>query len=621
MSDSDEAKRAIKAAMKTGPSGPDGPDGPGWTPMPASEFATELARSHPHYAVEKCIGHGGMGAVYLANDSRVSRRVAIKILRPDALHDEAYLRRFDREIESLRRLEHPNTVRVLDAGDTLDGYRFFVMELLEGQTLAAELEDHRLLFERSVQIMTDICAGAQHVHERGIVHRDLKAANVFVVKPGGRAVILDFGVARDFTLAPSTLSKDGVPGTQGHIAPELREEKPATPASDVFSLGVIFLHMLAGKIPDGAYVMPSKYGYDSRLDAVVTKALSLNPEDRYAGAEDFADAIKAATEPAAQFAKQIDPVPPPTPRRESESPSTTLMSTKGKPNDASTSTSTAPTPKDIVFPSETRLQLHRDYLANWTPPKPTKTWTSVPVSENERWEVIDQWNAFPDLPSFEDVKSKLKLRRKVKRAGGVLGFGLALVLAVTSAVNGHSDLGQAFGIVLLGGLVLALVGYFGAAWLFDQLAKQTIKGWNWHDSFLINEYLRKHLTPLEFDPHQLFWREPHLYASRDHCHFTGWHWREEKSTNEKPRYANVRVSDEQTLFSVGAIDNVFFSDSYNSHFLAKAESFWWWRIGLATDHWTIYDREGNIRKSIHAHSWNFGLFGNMRSKYEHCLRS
>lgn len=132
-----------------------------------------------------------------------------------------------------------------------------------------------------------------------------------------------------------------------------------------------------------------------------------------------------------------------------------------------------------------------------------------------------------------------------------------------------------------------------------------------------NEYWGRYISEgsLAFDPHQMFWhpREPHLFVSRDHRHITGWHWREEKSANEKPGYSPLLIADDQDLFSVGHIDKIFFSDSYNSHFLVKSESFWWWRVGAATDHWILYNRTGDIQSKITADSSFLRVFGDLRS--------
>jgi predicted Ser/Thr protein kinase len=358
--------------------------------MSAAEFTAELTRSHPQYVVKDLLGYGGMGAVYLAEDREASRQVAIKMLRPDAHDDETYLRRFDREIKILQGLDHPNIVRTLDAGETHDGYQFFVMELLTGRALANELEEPgRMSFERVLRVMSDLCAGAQHAHDKNIIHRDLKAANIFL-SSDGRAVILDFGVARDVTTKPSSVSgRQGVPGTRGHIAPELYEGKPATRASDVFSLGIVFLHMLVGKIPDGAYVMPSHYGYDPRLDAVVTRALSRNPQDRYQSAKDFAEAIKVATSPAPP--KPVEPVPPPPrrdPPRASNNPEELARSER----------------MEVQFADARSVEQHKAFFRAYAYEKPILTGAAPRVGEE--WCVVDEWDASHKVP---------------KKGGGVVG--------------------------------------------------------------------------------------------------------------------------------------------------------------------------------------------------------
>jgi eukaryotic-like serine/threonine-protein kinase len=168
------------------------------------------------------------------------------MLRPDALSDDLYVRRFDREISSLQSLTHSNIVRILDDGTTRDGYRFFVMEMLDGRTLLDILDEPaRLPYQRVIRIMLEICEGTAYAHSQGFVHRDLKANNVFIVERNDQVVILDFGVARDLKAKQSTMSRQyGTPGTEGHIAPEVRNGQEATYVSDVFALGVIFFHML-----------------------------------------------------------------------------------------------------------------------------------------------------------------------------------------------------------------------------------------------------------------------------------------------------------------------------------------------------------------------------------------
>lgn len=293
-----------------------GPSDRDWEPLSADTFREELQRSHPRYAVERLLGHGGMGAVYVAHDRDVDRPVAIKMLRPDALADDLYLRRFDDEVASLRRLHHANTVRILDAGTTDDGYRFFVMDLLRGETLAQKLAGPvRMPLQRVVEMMKDVCAGVQHVHDQGLVHRDLKAGNVFITEDG-RAVVLDFGVARQTASGPSTVTRlYGTPGTYGHIAPEVRRGQLATAVSDVFSLGVVFLQMVTGEIPEIGHRLPSDFGLDPRLDAVARKAVSQDPAERYRSASQFAAAIESAVTlvPPESAAKKINATAEPPP--------------------------------------------------------------------------------------------------------------------------------------------------------------------------------------------------------------------------------------------------------------------------------------------------------------------
>lgn len=303
--------------------------------MPAPDFAAELSRSHPHYVVEDLIGFGNFGAVYGARDTQTSRPVAIKALRWDALDDETYLRRFDREIALLRKLDpHPNVLRILDAGETADGYRFFVMERLEGRSLASMLQAPvRLSVDRMVRIMSDVCEGVQHVHDQKVLHRDLKADNVFMVDADDRAVVVDFGVARDLTTESSTLSDvQGAPGTPGYIAPELKWGASATVESDVFSLGTLFQHMVGGRVPDGGHEPPSKFGLE-RFDEPTLKAISREPNDRHASAAEFARELRAAA--------RHSPAPPRPRHRDAAvlTPDASVPEGSNEPNMSQTATS------------------------------------------------------------------------------------------------------------------------------------------------------------------------------------------------------------------------------------------------------------------------------------------
>jgi serine/threonine protein kinase len=317
----DDAKRAFRDQQPSQPAGAD------WIPPAAADFAAELARSRPHWIVRELIGHGGMGAVYsgiapLGEESVTTNivtggpvhvqseiEVAIKLLRPDMLHAPAYLKRFDREIRALQDLKHPNIVPCLDADITPDGHRFFVMPLLKGRSLASLLHGpERFAQERIVRFMADICAGMAHAHAQGWVHRDLKAANIFITEEDDRAIILDFGVARDTTQAPSTHSNtDGHPGTIGHIAPELlrNPQRSADTRSDVYSLAVVFSMMLMGKVP-ALGDTPRKFGL-GHFEDVWAQGVDENPARRYQSAAELAQAIAAAVGTQRELASGVKP--------------------------------------------------------------------------------------------------------------------------------------------------------------------------------------------------------------------------------------------------------------------------------------------------------------------------
>jgi serine/threonine-protein kinase len=198
------------------------------------------------YRVERLIGNGGFAAVYEARDPD-GRRVAIK-----RLHGELALRshdilRFDREIRIIRGLRHPNVVEILDVGD--DQAPYFVMELLHG----TDLSDHiarrgRLSLEETVEILAPVCSALSAAHQKGIVHRDLKASNVFLDRE--RVVLLDFGVAKLLDGTALRLTRSHlIVGSPACMAPEQILNGPVDERTDVYGLGVLAYQMLTGALP------------------------------------------------------------------------------------------------------------------------------------------------------------------------------------------------------------------------------------------------------------------------------------------------------------------------------------------------------------------------------------
>ena len=206
------------------------------------------------FRVEEQIGVGGMGTVYRAHQTTVGRDVAIKVLRPELARDEQAVVRFEREARLTTALDHPNLVRVFLSGRLPDGRLYIVMELLEGRSLADELEVHGPpSIERAIIMIMKLCAGLGAVHEAGIVHRDIKPENVYLVQRGRDhdfVKLVDFGVARVLDgVGPTTTQSGRVFGTAAYISPEAATGEDTDHRSDIYSLGVLSYLLLSGELP------------------------------------------------------------------------------------------------------------------------------------------------------------------------------------------------------------------------------------------------------------------------------------------------------------------------------------------------------------------------------------
>jgi serine/threonine-protein kinase len=265
------------------------------------------------------IGSGGMGAVYRASQPAMNRMVAVKILHPKLANRKDLVSRFRREARAMSHLTHPNTVKVLLYGELEDGSLYIVMEYLEGRNLNQVVrKEGPLPVERAIPVLIQVCGALQEAHLQGIVHRDLKPENIFLSTNGGLKdypKVLDFGLAKvtERELRPGSimLTQEGmVFGTPEFMSPEQAQGKVLDARSDIYSLATILYEVLTGKLPFDArtpmeyiqmHVTKPPVPLDDRLPgrrfpaglgAVLAKALEKRPEDRYASALDFAEALK-----------------------------------------------------------------------------------------------------------------------------------------------------------------------------------------------------------------------------------------------------------------------------------------------------------------------------------------
>ncbi|HZB01949.1 MAG TPA: Stk1 family PASTA domain-containing Ser/Thr kinase [Actinomycetota bacterium] len=260
------------------------------------------------YEVEARIGAGGMAEVWRGHDRVLNRTVAIKTLLPQFARDGSFVDRFRREAQAAARLNHPGIVSVYDSGDGAEPY--IVMQYIEGKTLADFLGSGKKLTPmQAAQIGEEIAEALAAAHAHGVIHRDIKPANVMVT-PDGKILVMDFGIARLIAGPETAPQTSAVLGTASYLSPEQAQGQPVDARTDIYSLGVVLYEMLTGRPPFSgdspmaiAYKQvnatppaPSSINPDvpPELDAVVMRALSKNPANRYQTGHEFAEDLERA---------------------------------------------------------------------------------------------------------------------------------------------------------------------------------------------------------------------------------------------------------------------------------------------------------------------------------------
>jgi hypothetical protein len=283
------------------------------------------------WRVDRLIGAGGMGRVYLAVQPEIGARVAIKVLRRESLEDAAVVERFFNEARAVNIIHHENIVDVIDLARMPDGAPYIVMEYLEGASLARVFKAGPVALGTLARLVGEVLAALAAAHAKGIVHRDLKPDNVFV-SPGGHVRVLDFGIAKLVgEQGPTTTQTGALLGTPAYMAPEQARSQPVDARADLYAVGVILYEGATGTLPfvagnlfdllelhvKAAPVAPRTHRPEipAALEAVILRALAKEPADRFASATQMREALAAATAGLPQGSPRLptaDPVRTPT---------------------------------------------------------------------------------------------------------------------------------------------------------------------------------------------------------------------------------------------------------------------------------------------------------------------
>ena len=276
------------------------------TPRESPQKGSTIAE---RYTIISELGRGGMGVVYKAEDTKLKRTVALKFLPPELTHIPDVKDRFMREAQAAAALDHPNICTVYEF-DQAEDANFISMAYIEGQSLRKKLESGPLELDEALRIATQVAEGLQIAHKKGIVHRDIKSANIMVTERG-QVKIMDFGLAR--MIGGTLITKEGMTmGTIAYMSPEQAQGEEVDYRTDIWSLGVVLYEMISGELPfkgdhdqavihailhrEPASLRKAKPDAPSGLEEVIFQAIAKKPSARYPTMEEFAEDLEAVAE-------------------------------------------------------------------------------------------------------------------------------------------------------------------------------------------------------------------------------------------------------------------------------------------------------------------------------------
>ncbi|MBU1218331.1 serine/threonine protein kinase [Myxococcota bacterium] len=269
------------------------------------------------YKVEKLLGGGGMGNVYLATHNVIGKQVAIKVLHPELTKKSTIGKRFLREAKASSSINHENVVDVMDFGETEDGYAYMVMEFLQGIELGKYVHEKGIInWQEARDIIIQVCRALAAAHAQDIIHRDIKPSNIFLIEFAGKknfVKLIDFGIAKVGQEDDGEkMTKTGtIMGTPDYMSPEQAGGKELTNRSDIYSTGIILYELVTGMVPfdgDSFMAVLSRHLFDepprpnlrnpkadipTALENIILKALEKRPEDRFASMNEFIEALES----------------------------------------------------------------------------------------------------------------------------------------------------------------------------------------------------------------------------------------------------------------------------------------------------------------------------------------